>query len=245
MMSRIVKIAVPDLGDFRDVPIVESPVAVGDIVAAGDTLVVVESDKATLEVAGRIAALHVGMNGKVSEGALLVEIVAEDTGQALSSAVAAAPRAEAGRAESSRCGSTNGGSRCTSGGHRAPGRSGGGAGRVAAPCVTLNSEVRARTGGDLARLSGSGPKGRITREDVQGFVKSALQSHVATASAGGLELDLPDWPRIDFAKFGDIERKPLSRIVRISGPALTRNATMIPHVTNFDEADVTELEAFR
>jgi pyruvate dehydrogenase E2 component (dihydrolipoamide acetyltransferase) len=97
-------------------------------------------------------------------------------------------------------------------------------------------------GVDLARIAGTGPKGRITREDVQGFVKAALQ---APPAGGSIGLGLPDWPRIDFARFGEIERKPLLRIVRISGPALARNAIMIPHVTNFDEADVTDLEAFR
>ena len=98
-------------------------------------------------------------------------------------------------------------------------------------------------GVDLARVSGTGPRGRITREDVNGFVKAALQAPAAPQT--GIGFGLPDWPRVDYAKFGPIERKPLSRIVRISGPALARNAIAIPHVTNFDEADVTDLEAFR
>ncbi|RDD69817.1 2-oxo acid dehydrogenase subunit E2 [Paracoccus versutus] len=240
-MSNIVKITVPDLGDFRDVPIVEIPVSVGDVIAAGDTIVVVESDKATLdvpaEVGGRIAALHVGIGDKVSEGALLAEIEAGEEAQndAAAAAPAAPPPAPAEPAS-----------------------------RAAAPPVPASPPpaAAARTDGlpphaspsirklarelgvDLARIAGTGPKGRITREDVQGFVKAALQAPAA-ASGPGLGLGLPDWPRVDFAKFGEIERKPLSRIVRISGPALSRNAIVIPHVTNFDEADVTELEAFR
>ncbi len=242
-MSNLVKIAVPDLGDFRDVPVVELPVAVGDTIAAGDTLVVVESDKATLdvpaEVSGRIAALHVAMGDKVSEGTLLAEIEAEQDAQVALAAPAPEP---------------------------APAPQVDAAPQVAAvptpaaapapmppaqddlpPHASPSIRKFARElGVDLARIAGTGPKGRITREDVQGFVKGALQTPAANGgTGGGIGLGLPDWPRIDFGKFGEIERKPLSRIVRISGPALARNAIMIPHVTNFDEADVTDLEAFR
>ncbi|HEX3550972.1 MAG TPA: 2-oxo acid dehydrogenase subunit E2, partial [Candidatus Elarobacter sp.] len=102
-------------------------------------------------------------------------------------------------------------------------------------------------GVDLARVRGSGPNGRVTRDDVQGFVKSALAGGASGAPArdGGLVLNLPPWPSVDFAKFGPVERVPLTRIQRISGPALARNWVMIPHVTQNDDADVTELEAFR
>jgi len=106
-------------------------------------------------------------------------------------------------------------------------------------------------GVDIARVSGSGPKGRILKEDIQGFVKGALAAGAAPATAssakgGGLaDLGLPAWPKVDFAKHGPIELKPLSRIQKISGPALARNWVMIPHVTQFDEADITELESFR
>lgn len=235
-MSNLVKIAVPDLGDFRDVPVVELPVAVGDTIAAGDTLVVVESDKATLdvpaEIGGRITALHVGMGDKVSEGTLLAEIEAVQGTQPAPAApapaaapapetapqVAAVPPPPAPAPASS-----------------APD----GLPPHASPSIR---KLARELGVDLARIAGTGPKGRITREDVQGFVKAALQ---APPAGGGIGLGLPDWPRVDFARFGEIERKPLSRIVRISGPALARNAIMIPHVTNFDEADVTDLEAFR
>jgi len=104
-------------------------------------------------------------------------------------------------------------------------------------------------GVDVARVTGTGPKGRILKEDVQGFVKQALAGGApasARAPGGGLgDLGLPAWPKVDFAKFGPVELKPLSRIQKISGPALARNWVMIPHVTQFDEADITELEAFR
>lgn len=239
-MSNLVKIAVPDLGDFRDVPVVELPVAVGDTIAAGDTLVVVESDKATLdvpaEIGGRITALHVGMGDKVSEGTLLAEIEAAQGTQAAPAAPAPGPAPAAAPAPEAvpQVAAT------PSPAAPAPAPSApDGSPPHASPSIR---KLARELGVDLARIAGTGPKGRITREDVQGFVKAALQ---APSAGGGIGLGLPDWPRIDFAKFGEIERKPLSRIVRISGPALARNAIMIPHVTNFDEADVTDLEAFR
>ncbi len=104
-------------------------------------------------------------------------------------------------------------------------------------------------GVDLSKVKGGGPKGRILKEDIQGFVKGALAGAGAgapRAAGGGLaDLGLPAWPKVDFAKFGPVEVKPLTRIQKISGPALARNWVMIPHVTQFDEADITELEAFR
>lgn len=238
----ITSITVPDLGDFRDVPVVEILARVGDTIAAGDTLVVVESDKATLDVpaetGGRIVALHVGVGDKVSTGSLLAEVAAEAGAASAVAPVApgsgpVAPVAAASPAVVP-----------------APAAS-------VVPAPTAASDPSAlpphaspairklarELGVDLARVTGTGPKGRITREDVSDFVKAALQAPPAASS--GLGLNLPDWPRIDFAKFGPVERKPLSRIVRISGPALARNAITIPHVTNFDEADVTDLEEFR
>lgn len=239
-MSNLVKIAVPDLGDFRDVPVVELPVAVGDTIAAGDTLVVVESDKATLdvpaEIGGRITALHVGMGDKVSEGTLLAEIEAGQGKQEAPAAPAPGPTPAAAPAPAT----APQVAAVPPPAAPAPAPSApDGAPPHASPSIR---KLARELGVDLARIAGTGPKGRITREDVQGFVKAALQ---APPAGGGIGPGLPDWPRVDFAKFGEVERKPLSRIVRISGPALARNAIMIPHVTNFDEADVTDLEAFR
>ena len=234
MISKIVKITVPNLGDFRDVPIVEIPVSVGDVIAAGDTVVVVESDKATLDVpaeaGGRVTALHVGMGDKVSEGAVLVDIEVED-----GPAAAAAPRMEP---ETVAKPATPVATSTPPASIPAPATNG--LPPHASPSIRKFAREQSV---DLTRITGSGPKGRITREDVQGFVKAALQA--PAAASGCIGLGLPDWPRVDFAKFSEIERKPLSRIVRISGPALARNAIMIPHVTNFDAADVTDLEAFR
>jgi pyruvate dehydrogenase E2 component (dihydrolipoamide acetyltransferase) len=239
-MSNLVKIAVPDLGDFRDVPVVELPVAVGDTIAAGDTLVVVESDKATLdvpaEIGGRITALHVGMGDKVSEGTLLAEIEAVQGTQPAPAAPAPGPAPAAAPApETAPQVAAVPPPPAPAPASSAPD----GLPPHASPSIR---KLARELGVDLARIAGTGPKGRITREDVQGFVKAALQ---APPAGGSIGLGLPDWPRIDFARFGEIERKPLLRIVRISGPALARNAIMIPHVTNFDEADVTDLEAFR
>ncbi|SEI00367.1 2-oxo acid dehydrogenase subunit E2 [Paracoccus alkenifer] len=242
-MSNIVKITVPDLGDFRDVPVVEIPVSVGDVIAAGDTILVVESDKATLDVpaelAGRITALHVGMGDKVSHGTLLAEIEtakSDATGQDTTAAQPAAQPAAAPAATALPAAAPPPPTAASPATVPAPAD---GLPPHASPSIR---KLARELGVDLARIAGSGPKGRITREDVQGFVKAALQ---APAAGGGIGLGLPDWPRVDFAKFGEIERKPLSRIVRISGPSLARNAVVIPHVTNFDEADVTELESFR
>ncbi|MFB9224141.1 2-oxo acid dehydrogenase subunit E2 [Paracoccus cavernae] len=257
-MTMLTKIAVPDLGEFKNVPIVDIPVAVGDEIAIGDTLIVVESDKATLDVpsdfAGVVTSILVALGDKVSQGSILAEIRME--AGAAAPAQPAAPEVEA--AEVAPPASTA----------PAPVAPVPAALPVAAPAtVTAQAPVQPVAGGspfpphaspsvrkyarelgvDLAGIGGTGPKGRISREDVQGAVKAAIAAAKAApaASGGGLGFDLPPWPQVDFAKFGEIERVSLSRITRISGPALARNAIMIPHVTNFDEADVTDLEAFR
>ncbi len=237
-MSNQIEIRVPDLGDFRDVPVVEIAVTPGDTVAAGDTVVVVESDKATLdvpaEVSGRIVALRVGMGDKVSAGTVLAVL---EVGEG---AIPAAPAPASAPAPSAPAPAPVA---APAPAPVAP------APAAAAPADALPPhaspairKLARELGVDLAQLAGTGPKGRITREDVQGFVKQALTRPPVQS---GLALAPPDWPRIDYAKFGEVERQPLSRIQRISGPALARNAILIPHVTNFDEADITELESFR
>lgn len=246
-MSKFMKITVPDLGDFRNVPIVEIAVSVGDAIAAGQTIVAVESDKATLdvpaEVAGRVVALHVGLGDKVSAGSLLAEIeAAEDAAPPPAAPVAASPAIAPQPGQAAAPAAVAAPVVAAPPAAPAPVAAASGLPPHASPSMR---KFARELGVDLTRIAGTGPKGRITREDVQGFVKAALQAPAAASGGAGIGLGLPDWPRVDFAKFGEIERRPLSRIVRISGPALTRNAIMIPHVTNFDEADVTELEAFR
>lgn len=254
------EVRVPDIGDFADVPVVEVAVAVGDMVAAEDTLVVVESDKATLDMpapfAGRVMEMRVAEGDTVSEGSVIVIMEADpaDTGGPDSAdsesgyAAVAAPAAREAVAESP--------SLADSAPPPAPESEPESVAEAPVPPamergkpVYASPSVRryARTlGVAVAEVSGSGTKGRITREDIEAFVKARLAAPPPAPAAGGMAAaGLPDWPKVDFAKFGPVERVPLSRIARISGPALARNAIVIPHVTNFDTADVTDLEAFR
>ncbi|WP_245571383.1 dihydrolipoyllysine-residue acetyltransferase [Neorhizobium alkalisoli] len=242
-MSVVQKIYLPDIGDYKDVPIVEITVKPGDVIAIDDPIITLETDKATMEVpspsAGRITALLVEIGAKVSQGAPIAEI--EPIG-AKTSAANQLPAKE----------------------QPAPASPAAPAILAVTPPVIVPAQdhttaagtllhatpsVRAyarELGVDLGRVKASGPKGRILREDVQGFVKGELKGAKPSAARGGTAFaDLPPWPQIDFAKFGEIERKPLSRIQEISGASLSRNYLTIPHVTNFDNADVTDLESFR
>jgi pyruvate dehydrogenase E2 component (dihydrolipoamide acetyltransferase) len=242
-MSETIEIFIPDIGDFKNVPVIEVSVQPGEMVTAEQTLIVVESDKSTMDVpvpiAGRITELKVKLGDTVSRGSL-VALLEPTVGTAPSAAVPQAPTLEIIH-------------------------------RPVAPAppvaiVTLapppaaiprptpvtvlphaSPSVRRlarELGVGLGRVTGSGPKTRITNEDLHAYVKAALAAPptVPTASVG---LDLLPWPKPDFSKFGPTERVSLSKIKRISGANLSRNSIVIPHVTNFDEADVTELEAFR
>jgi pyruvate dehydrogenase E2 component (dihydrolipoamide acetyltransferase) len=244
-------VKVPDIGDFKDVPIIEVFVKPGDTVKAEDPLVTLESDKATMDVpapsAGVVKELKVKQGDKVSEGSaiLTLETVAGSvpSARAPASSGAAPPApaaAPAPRAEP------------------APPRPEAAAPAAAAPIdaegfkgAHASPSVRAfarELGVDLAKVKGTGPKDRILHEDVQNFVKQALSGAAATPAAGaqtGAVLGLLPWPQVDFAKFGPIEAKPLSRIKKISGANLHRNWVMIPHVTNCEDADITDIEAFR
>ncbi len=252
------EVRVPDIGDFADVPVVEVAVAVGDMVAAEDTLVVVESDKATLDVpapfAGRVMEMRVAEGDTVSEGSVIVIMEADpaDTGEPGSADAESGQAGEAARPEREAV------SEAPSPADSAPAPALEPESVAEEPVppamergkpVYASPSVRryARTlGVAVAEVSGSGTKGRITREDIEAFVKARLAAPPPPPAAGGMAVaGLPDWPKVDFAKFGPVERVPLSRIARISGPALARNAMVIPHVTNFDTADVTDLEAFR
>ena len=256
-MSSITEVKVPDIGDFKEVDVIEILVKPGDTVAKEASLITVESDKATMEIpspaAGVVKELKVKLGDKVAEGSMILLLEASagaaPAPQAAKPAEAAAPPAAAPAAP------------------RAP--------AVApaavlpmprsapvpsvpvaeAPAFTPHASPSVRKfarelGADLVRVRGSGPKGRITQEDVQAFVKGVLTQApaaalAAAAPAGGAPFNLPEWPQVDFAKFGPIELKALSRIKRLSGANLHRNWISIPHVTQFDEADITELEAFR
>lgn len=237
-MTKTVEIHVPDIGDFSDVPIVEIPIAVGDTLADGDTMIVLESDKATLDVpaeqAGVVTEIKVAEGDIVSEGTLVLMLEVSEE--------AAAPSAPAKEAAPKDVAPTTAPSPQPTPAQPTPVPPK--ATDVGQP-VYASPSIRAfarKLGVTIAEVNGGGPKGRITREDIEAYVKGKLCD--PAGQSGGIP-GLPDWPQVDFAKFGPIERQPLSRIARISGPALQRNAITIPHVTNFDEADVTDLEAFR
>jgi pyruvate dehydrogenase E2 component (dihydrolipoamide acetyltransferase) len=252
-----VEIRVPDIGDFKDVSVIELMVKVGDLIKAEQSLITVESDKAAMEIpsshAGVLKELRIKVGDTVNAGdviAVLEGVAGTVVAAAAVAAPATAPAAEATPAPV--------------------------AGPVAAPVTTVpahnpttapvglphaSPSVRKfarELGVPLAEVKGSGPKGRITEIDVQVFTRSVMSGAIQTlaaqssqppksagASADGAALGLLPWPKVDFSKFGVVERKDLSRIKKISGANLHRNWVMIPHVTNNDEADITELEAFR
>ena len=255
-----IEVKVPDIGDFKDVPVIEVLVKPGDAVTKEQSLVTLESDKATMEVpspaAGVVKAVAIKVGDKVSEGSVVLTL----EGAATMATAAPAPKAAAPAPTPAPA---------------APPAAPAPVAAASAPPPTLAPAIRPapiaeavptgtpphaspgvrrfarELGVDLQLVKGSGPKERILKEDIQAFVKAALSGESAVAApraagGGGLaDLGLPAWPKVDFAKFGPIELQPLSRIKKISGPALARNWVVIPHVTQFDEADITDLEEFR
>ena len=243
-----IEVTVPDIGDFDEVAVIELLVKPGDKVRAEQSLITVESDKASMEIpcshAGVVKDLRVKLGDKVKQGSLILTLDAADGGQAAPSPVASAAAAA----------SHNVVALLTTAAASA----------VAphAPAAPLSTDLphaspsirkfARELGIPLQEVKGSGPKGRIVLEDVQSFNRAVMAGEVRTqAQAGkssggdGAGLGLIPWPKVDFAKFGPIERKELGRIQKISGANLLRNAIMIPAVTNHDDADITELEAFR
>src|SRR4051794_23875302 len=236
------EVRVPDIGDFTDVPVIEILVAPGDEVAEEAPLVTLESDKATMDVpapvAGVVQELLVKVGDKVSEGTAILTLAPKGT------EVEAAVAAEASASEASAPAAPASAPSAPSAPASAPAGNGGGD-IYASPSVRrLARELSV----DLSGLAGSGRKGRITKEDVQaaaGAGPAAVRPPAPATDGAIAALGLAPWPTVDFAKYGPIERVPLSRIKRISGPNLARNWVMIPHVTQHDEADITALEAFR
>jgi len=250
-MSKTIEVKVPDIGDFKDVPVIEVLVKPGDQVRAEESLVTLESDKATMEVpspvAGVVKEIQVKVGDKVSEGVLVLTLEAGDGGKPAAkekkkeekkeepkreapvakneaakepAAPATAPAAPAPRApvDEAAFGKAH-----------------------ASPAVR---RLAREFGVDLSRAKGTGPKDRVRKEDVQNYVKSEL-ARPRGAEGGGIGMGLPPLPQVDFSKFGPVEVKALSRIKKLSGANLHRNWVSIPHVTQHDEADITELEAFR
>ncbi|MGU3658599.1 MULTISPECIES: 2-oxo acid dehydrogenase subunit E2 [unclassified Methylobacterium] len=273
-MSAALQIALPDIGDYRDVPVIELLVKPGDRLAVDDLILSIESDKATMEVpspvAGIVRELLVSVGSKVSEGTPILTVEpAEGSGAAPvpdappAAAAASSPERSAGPLSRSGEGQSEASGLSGDGAPLTPtlSRTGEGAGRAspepiqADPIQATRGAVHAspsvrqlarELGVELDRVAATGPKGRILREDVHAFVKAALGASVpAPAAASGIGAGLPPWPDVDFAKYGPVRREPLSRIQSLSGANLSRNWLTIPHVTNFDRADVTEIESFR
>lgn len=252
--AQSVVVNVPDIGNFSNVDVIEVAIKVGDEVAVDQTLVTLETDKATMDVpstvAGKVTAVKVKVGDKVSEGSPLIEVAAAPATVAATAPAAAKPaddiksqvaatpnaannelRAEIKSSVPQAFGSSVIDEASFKKAH-------------ASPSVR---KLARELGVDLGRVNGSGPKGRITPEDLRNFVKAVMQKveNGSGASSLGGGLDLLPWPKIDFSKFGEIEVKELSRIKKISGQNLARNWVMIPHVTLQEDADMTELEAFR
>jgi pyruvate dehydrogenase E2 component (dihydrolipoyllysine-residue acetyltransferase) len=237
-------VKVPDIGDFKDVEVIEVLVRPGETVTKEQSLITLESDKATMEIpspaAGVVKELRVKVGDKVSEGSPVLVIESHGAapaqqGKPAPSAVKPEPVAAAAAPIS----------RPTP--VPAEPREAAGARPHASPSVR---KFARELGVDLTKVRGSGPKGRVLHDDVQAFVKGVIAQGAGAAPApsargGGMPFNLPAWPEVDFAKFGPIETKPLSRIQKLSGGNLHRNWVSIPHVTQFDEADITDLESFR
>jgi len=256
-----IEVKVPDIGDFKDIPVIEVFVKAGDAVKAEDSLVSLESDKATMDVpapaAGVVREVRLKLGDKVSEGSLILTL---DTAAAAETKPATAAAAPAPSAPAPAAAAAPAAPVAAPAPAAAPAAVS--APAPATPAAAIDDDAfkgahaspsvrkfARELGVDLAQVKGTGPNARIQQEDVQNFVKAAISGGASAAAgagiSGGGSLNLLPWPTVDFAKFGPVEAKPLSRIKKISGANLARNWVMIPHVTQFDEADITDLEAFR
>ncbi|WP_342107357.1 2-oxo acid dehydrogenase subunit E2 [Methylobacterium sp. SI9] len=278
-MSAALQIALPDIGDYRDVPVIELLVKPGDRLAVDDLILSIESDKATMEVpspvAGTVRELLVSVGSKVSEGTPILMVEPAEGGAEPApaspppSAGEGGPRVSEGRERGTTIQDESSASMKTTPpseaglpspdplrGPPSPAEGGGNGAHPVPPLPASTGDVHAspsvrqlarELGVALDRVPATGPKGRILRDDIHAFVKAALTAQAAppNAPASGIGAGLPPWPVVDFAKYGPVRREPLSRIQTLSGANLSRNWLTIPHVTNFDRADVTEIESFR
>ncbi|MCH8501309.1 MAG: dihydrolipoyllysine-residue acetyltransferase [Aliidiomarina sp.] len=253
--TEVIEVTVPDIGESGEVDVIEVLVNEGDEVAEEDGLITLETDKATMDVpspqAGKVKSLKVKVGDKVSEGSLVLELEIasaddDDAEDESASSTADEPKAERTEDDAKSAESSRSERRDPPVPDHPLGRKGKEEGLVhASPAVR---RVAREFGVDLSKVNGSGPKNRVLKEDVQDYVKYELSrpkasSAPSTGGEGGLQVIAQ--PKVDFSKFGDIEKVEMTRIQRISGPNLHRNWVTIPHVTQFDEADITELEAFR
>jgi pyruvate dehydrogenase E2 component (dihydrolipoamide acetyltransferase) len=250
-MANLVEVKVPDIGDFKDIPVIEILVKVGDTIKKEDSLVSLESDKATMEVpssiAGVVKEIKVAIGDKVSEGHTVLVVEAADSTNLSPAAPTAVPVLSASpAAPATPPVQAPAPTQTTQSASVSAQRS------TSAVATEIPSSVHASPsirklareyGVDLTKVRGTANKGRITEDDVKGFVKAELAKPKAASSGGAFAF--PEMPHVDFSKFGETEKRALSRIKKLSGNNLARNWVMIPHVTQQDDADITDVEAFR
>ncbi len=244
-MNNTTEIRLPDVGGFKNIPVIEVFVKAGDMLEKEAPLIMLESDKATMEVpapqAGRVVAMCVKVGDTINEGDVILKL---DTAETASQPEKNSEQKLEPSTEQKTPVATEGATVMPTPPPQI------------APVPSLSAETYTvayaspsarkyarELGVDIARVTGSGPKGRILKEDVNAFIKQVMSN--TTPSATPFFAGLPPWPEIDFAQFGAVEAVPLSRIKKISGANLARNWAMIPNVTQFDEADITDLEALR
>ncbi|BEP43127.1 dihydrolipoyllysine-residue acetyltransferase [Variovorax sp. V15] len=250
-----VEVKVPDIGDFKDVAVIEVLVKPGDTIKAEQSLITVESDKASMEIPSSAAGVLKELKVKVGDTVNIGDLIAVLEGAAGAAAPAPAQAAAAPAAATASAPAPAAPSPAPAAAAPAHNPTAAPSGNLPHASPSVRKFAR-ELGVPLEEVKGSGPKGRITQEDIQNFTKAVMSGQASTkasaakAPAGGgggdgAALGLIPWPKVDFTKFGTVERKELSRIKKLSGANLHRNWVMIPHVTNNDEADITELEAFR
>jgi len=253
-MGKLTDILLPDIGDFKDVEVIEILVSAGDAISADDSLITLESDKASMEIpspgGGVVTSVKVTVGDIINEGDLLLVMEADDavvTAVETEAQKAAKPVAK-DRGPAPVLRPSEAVKPASAPGEKTP---------RPLPVAPVASDIPGKKahaspavrrfarelGADIAAIKGSGHKGRITREDVQDYIKRHLSGDASPASASALQL--PSLPAVDFSKFGEVEEVALKRIKKISGAHVHRSWITVPHVTQFDEADITELEAFR
>jgi pyruvate dehydrogenase E2 component (dihydrolipoamide acetyltransferase) len=248
-----VEVRVPDIGDFKDIAVIELLVKPGDVVKPEQSLITVESDKASMEIpssaGGTVRELKVKLGDKINAGDLVAVLDGASANAAASRPAVAAAPAPAAAAPAPQSEPARPAQRIAPTAALPPQEPAAPAGQLPHASPSVRKFAR-ELGVPLEQVKGSGPKGRITQEDVQAFTKAVMRGEAgargAAAKAGaGEALGLLPWPQVDFEKFGPIERQDLGRIRKLAAANLHRNWVMIPHVTNHDDADITELEAFR
>ena len=248
-MSQIIEIKVPDIGDYKDVPVIEVLVKVGDSVEKEQSIVVLESDKATMDVpsshSGVVKEVKVKIGDSLSEGSVVIML--EEGASSTAAAPAAAPAPVAAAVPQAKAPAVEPPIKLAPPPPPVSNTPPPVDDNVSHASPSVRKFAR-ELGVTVSQVKGTGPKGRITQDDVQAYVKAAMSGggNAGAASGGSLGgLNLIPWPKVDFAKFGEIERQPLNRIKKLTAANLGRNWVMIPAVTYHEDADITDLEAFR